>query len=49
MSVRDEILCGIQKKIVLGLVGKDSFKNAEEVDFQFYAPKTAKNTPFWAA
>jgi hypothetical protein len=45
LSVRPEILCGILKKIVLGLDGKNSFKNAEEVDFQFYTKKTAKNTP----
>jgi hypothetical protein len=42
MSVRAEILRGILKKIVLGLDGKNSFKNAEEVDLQFYAKKQPK-------
>jgi hypothetical protein len=36
-------------KIVLGLYGKNLFKNAREVEFQFYAQKTAKNTPSWTA
>jgi hypothetical protein len=39
MSVKPEILHGILKKTVLGPDGKISFKNAEKVDFQFYAPK----------
>jgi hypothetical protein len=24
-------------------------QNGQEVEFKFYAPKTTKNTPFWAA
>jgi hypothetical protein len=35
MSVRAEILHGILRKIVLGLDGKISFKNAQKIDFQF--------------
>jgi hypothetical protein len=45
-SVKAELLQGILKKIVLGRDGKNSIKDAEEVSFQFYAKKTAKNTPF---
>jgi hypothetical protein len=39
-------LLGILNKIVLGLDEKNSFKNTQEEEFQFYAKKTAKNTPF---
>jgi|TARA_B110001454_G_scaffold100316_1_gene94721 hypothetical protein len=49
VSLRAEILCGNLKKVVLRLEGKNSFKNGQEVDFQFYTQKTAKNAPFWAA
>jgi hypothetical protein len=42
VSVRAEILCGILKKIVLGLDGKNSIKNALKVKYQFSPPKTAK-------
>jgi hypothetical protein len=35
LSVRAEILCGILKKIVLGLNEKNFIKNAQKVDFQF--------------
>jgi hypothetical protein len=34
-----EILCGILRKIIAGLDRKDFFKNAQKVDFQFYAQK----------
>jgi hypothetical protein len=30
-----EIVRGILKEIVLGLYGKNSFKNVQKVDFQF--------------
>jgi hypothetical protein len=36
MSVRPEILRGILKKILFGPDGKIVFKNAKEVNFQFY-------------
>jgi hypothetical protein len=39
---------GMLKKIVLRLEGKNSIKNAQKVDFHFYAQKPAKNTPFGA-
>jgi hypothetical protein len=41
-------LHGILKKKAFGLDGKNSFKNTEEVDFQFQAKKMAENTRFWA-
>jgi hypothetical protein len=46
MSFRAEILRGILKNIVLGLDGKNSFKNAEEVDFQFMQKKQPKISLF---
>jgi hypothetical protein len=48
LSVSAEILRGIQKKIVLGLYRKKSFKNGQEIGFEFYAQKMAKNSPFLA-
>jgi hypothetical protein len=42
MFVRAEIMRGILKKIVLALDGKNSFKNPEEVDFQFMPKKQPK-------
>jgi hypothetical protein len=41
-SVRAEILHGILEKIVLGLGGKNSFKNAQKADYQFYTKKGQK-------
>jgi hypothetical protein len=46
MSVRAEILRGILKIIVLGLVGKNSFKNTGEVDFQFMQKENSQKYPF---
>jgi hypothetical protein len=45
-SVVATILRVILKKIVLGLDGKNSTKDAQEVEFQFSPPKTAKIPPF---
>jgi hypothetical protein len=45
LSVRAEILCGILKKIVLGLDGKKFFKNGQEVVLEFYAPKNGHQYP----
>jgi hypothetical protein len=42
LSVRAEILCGILRIIVLGLDGKNSFKNAWKIDFQFMKKNLAK-------
>jgi hypothetical protein len=44
LSVKAEILHGILKKIVFGLDGKNSFKNGQEVEFQFYI-KNGKKCP----
>jgi hypothetical protein len=46
LSVRTEILCGILKEIVLGLDEKNSYKNGQEVVFQFYAKKNSQKCPF---
>jgi hypothetical protein len=35
------------QKIVLGLDGKNSIKNAEEVNFQFYAQKKQPKIPLF--
>jgi hypothetical protein len=42
LSVRAEILRVILKKIVLGLEGKNSFKNAQKVDFTLLHPKNGQ-------
>jgi hypothetical protein len=49
LSVRAGILHGIKKKIVLGLDGNNSFKNAEEFEISVLRPELGKKTPFWAA
>jgi hypothetical protein len=36
----------ILKKLVFGLDGKNSFKNGQEVDFQFYTKKNGQKYPF---
>jgi hypothetical protein len=46
LSVRAEILCGILKRIVFGLDGKNSFKNDLKVECQFSQTKTQQKRPF---
>ena len=46
VSYRGATLC---LKIVLGLDGQKILQNLQEVNFQFYAQKTAKTTTSWAA
>jgi hypothetical protein len=46
LSVRAKILLGILTEIVLGLDGKISLKNGQEIEFEFFSLKQLKITLF---
>jgi hypothetical protein len=48
LSVKAGIVCWIVKEIVLGLDEKNSIKNGQDIEFEFYVQKMAKNSPFGA-
>jgi hypothetical protein len=47
VCLRPKILCGNLKKVVLGLDGKDSFKNGQKVSVPVLHPKKLSKMPLF--